>query len=160
MVTTVAAPTTSPCSAVQVFNADYSPLDRVSWRDAISMLVREVALTLEPHDPPRVLHSPTASIELPKSLLLVRYATVPYRRLADHASRAEILARDGHVCQFAGCGTRATTIDHVFPRSRGGDNTWFNLVASCESCNGRKADRTPSEAGMRLVREPFRPPGV
>lgn len=145
---------------VRVFNADFSPLDAVTWQDAVGMLLREVAFALEPHDPPKVLRSPSAEIELPKSMLLVRYAAVPYRRVADHASRSEILRRDAHVCQYAGCGARATTIDHVFPRSRGGGNTWSNLVACCPECNHRKADRTPSEAGMRLIREPFRPAGV
>lgn len=149
-----------PAPVIEVFNADYSPLDRVDWQAAVSMLMREVAYALEPHDPPRVLRSPRAQIELPRSLLLVRYAPVPYRREADHASRSEILTRDGHVCQFVGCGARATTIDHLLPRSRGGGNTWLNLVASCEDCNGSKGNRTPSEAGMRLIREPFRPPDV
>ncbi|KLI09235.1 MULTISPECIES: HNH endonuclease [Mycobacteriaceae] len=148
---------TAPAPAVEVFNADYSLLDRVGWQAAVSMLMREVAYALEAHDPPQVLRSPTAAIELPKSLLLVRYAPVPYRREADHASRAEILTRDANRCQFVGCGGSATTIDHLLPRSRGGGNTWHNLVASCEACNGAKANRTPAEAGMRLVREPFRP---
>ncbi|MGB3485130.1 MAG: HNH endonuclease [Mycobacterium sp.] len=154
MTMTVSAP------AVEVFNADYSLLDRVGWQAAVSMLMREVAYALEAHDPPRLLRSPTAAIELPKSLLLVRYAPVPYRREADHASRAEILSRDGHRCQFVGCVAKATTIDHLLPRSRGGGNTWHNLVAACEGCNGVKGDRTPDEAGMRLVREPFRPTHV
>ncbi|AUN42237.1 HNH endonuclease [Tsukamurella tyrosinosolvens] len=145
---------------VRVFNADYSPLDAVHWQDAVGMMLREVALVLEPHDPPRVLRSPSTVIEVPKSMLLVRYAAVPYRRTADHASRSEILRRDDSTCQYAGCGARATTIDHVFPRSRGGGNTWTNLVACCAECNHRKADRTPAEAGMRLVREPFRPAAV
>lgn len=154
MSTVVAAP------PVRVFNADYSPLDAVHWQDAVGMMLREVAFALEPHDPPRVLRSPSTRIEVPKSMLLVRYAAVPYRRTADHASRSEILRRDGFVCQYAGCGERATTIDHVFPRSRGGGNTWANLVACCTQCNHGKADRTPDEAGMRLVREPFRPSDV
>ena len=145
-----------PTPAVQVFNADYSDHGTISWQDAVSMILREVAHALEVHDPPRLLRSPSTTVELPKSVLLVRYAPVPYRSEADHASRAEILTRDGRRCQFAGCGSVATTIDHLLPRSRGGGNTWHNLVASCESCNGTKADRTPAEAGMRLVRELFR----
>ncbi|MET9325417.1 HNH endonuclease [Tsukamurella sp. NPDC003166] len=151
---------TASAPPVRVFNADYSLLDVVHWQDAVGMLLREVAHALEPHDPPRVLRSPSTEIEVPRSLLLVRYAAVPYRRTADHASRSEILRRDGFECQYAGCAARAATIDHVFPRSRGGGNTWSNLVACCADCNHRKADRTPAEAGMRLVREPFRPAGV
>lgn len=145
---------------IEVFNADYSLLESVGWQAAVSMLMREVAYALEAHDPPRLVRSPKVAIELPKSLMLTRYVHVPYRRDADYASRAEILDRDGNRCQFVGCGARATTVDHLLPRSRGGGNTWHNLVASCEVCNGAKADRTPSEAGMRLVREPFRPSDV
>ncbi|WP_162465059.1 MULTISPECIES: HNH endonuclease [unclassified Mycolicibacterium] len=144
--------------AVQVFNADYSPLDRVDLPAAVSMLMREVAYALESHDPPRMIRSPSTEVEVPKSLMLVRYAPVPYQRDRESASRSEILRRDEHQCQFVGCGARATTIDHVFPRSRGGSVTsWTNQVAACEPCNNSKADRTPEEAGMRLVREPFRP---
>lgn len=147
-----------PAPAIQVFNADYSPMRNVRLSKAISMLMREKAYALEVHDPPRVLRSPSSEIEIPKSLLLARYAPVPYRRDPEFASRAEILRRDGYLCQFVGCGARATTIDHVFPRSRGGaPSTWGNQVGACESCNGRKADRTPEEAGMKLIREPFRP---
>lgn len=151
---------TVPAPVVEVFNADYRLLDRVGYQAAVSMLMREVAHALEGHDPPRLLRSPSTAIELPKSVLLVRYAPVPYRREADHASRAEILTRDAQRCQFVGCGSAATTIDHLLPRSRGGGNTWHNLVAACETCNGAKGDRTPAEAGMRLVREPFRPVDV
>ncbi|MUL80713.1 MULTISPECIES: HNH endonuclease [unclassified Mycolicibacterium] len=150
-----------PAPAVEVFNADYSPLDRVDMQAAVSMLMREVAYALEAHDPPRMLHSPSTAIEVPKSLMLVRYAPVPYRRDRDAASRTEILRRDDHLCQFAGCGAQATTIDHVFPRSRGGSvSSWTNQVAACEPCNNRKAHHTPEEAGMRLLREPFRPAHV
>ncbi|MUM01342.1 HNH endonuclease [Mycolicibacterium sp. CBMA 334] len=132
-----------PAPAVEVFNADYSPLDRVDMQAAVSMLMRSTA------------------IEVPKSLMLVRYAPVPYRRDRDAASRTEILRRDDHLCQFAGCGAQATTIDHVFPRSRGGSvSSWTNQVAACEPCNNRKAHHTPEEAGMRLLREPFRPAHV
>ncbi|MEB3023392.1 MULTISPECIES: HNH endonuclease [Mycolicibacter] len=149
-----------PAPSVSVFNADYSHLTQVDYRAAVSMLVRKVAYALELHDPPRVLRSPSFSIELPRSLMLTDYVHIPYRRLADHASRAEILDRDRRMCQFVGCGARATTIDHLLPRCRGGGNTWDNLVASCADCNGRKGDRTPAEAGMRLIREPFRPASV
>ncbi|AMU26582.1 Probable HNH endonuclease precursor [Mycobacteroides abscessus] len=147
-----------PAPSVRVFNADYSFLDTVRWQDAVGMLLRDVAYALEAHVPPRIVRSPSAEVEVPKSLLLTRYAPVPYRRDPEFASRAEILRRDNYLCQYVGCGAKATTIDHVFPRSRGGaPSTWTNQVGACEPCNGRKADRTPEEAGMKLIREPFRP---
>ena len=63
--------------------------------------------------------------------------------------------RDRHRCAY--CGRRATTVDHVVPRSRGGQDTWLNTVAACAADNHRKADRTPEQAGMRLLVRPFEP---
>lgn len=66
-----------PAPAVRVFNADYSFLDTVRWQDAVGMLLRDVAYALEAHVPPRIVRSPNAEVEVPKSLLLTRYAPVP-----------------------------------------------------------------------------------
>ncbi|BBX37558.1 endonuclease [Mycolicibacterium mageritense DSM 44476 = CIP 104973] len=147
-----------PAPAVQVFNADYSDHGTISWQDAVSMILREAAFVLETHVPPRLVRSPSVAIEVPRSLMLARYVHVPYRRDTEHAARADILARDKHTCAY--CGSRADTYDHVLPRSRGGGDTWFNLVAACGPCNWSKADRTPEEAGMRLLWQPYRPKGV
>lgn len=65
--------------------------------------------------------------------------------------------RDDPEGRWVTCGSSAATIDHVHPESRGGQNTWLNLVAACGSCNSYKDDRTPEEADMLLVREPFVP---
>ena len=144
-----------PAPAVRVFNADYSDHGHISWQDAVGMLMREVAYVLETHSPPRVVHSPTVAIEVPKSLMLARYVHIPYRRDSDRVSRVDILTRDKHTCGY--CGERADTWDHVLPRSRGGAEVWVNMVAACGPCNWAKADRTPEEAGMRLLWEPYRP---
>lgn len=149
--------TLTPAPAVQVFNADYSDHGHIHWQDAVGMLIREAAYVLETHVPPKVVRSPSVEIELPKSLMLSRYVHVPYRRDSDHATRSDILSRDKHTCGY--CGGRADTYDHVLPRSRGGGETWFNLVAACGPCNWSKADRTPQEAAMRLLWEPYRPKG-
>ena len=66
-----------------------------------------------------------------------------------------MFARDGHRCQY--CHRAAENIDHVLPRSRGGEHSWDNVVASCRSCNARKEDRTLAEAGLRLRRAPAAP---
>jgi len=83
-------------------------------------------------------------------------------RSPDHhvpLNRRNLYARDGNKCQY--CGTRFPTselsIDHVLPQSRGGENSWRNLVCACVRCNARKGNRTPREAGMDLIREPHRP---
>lgn len=72
-------------------------------------------------------------------------------------TRDNIFKRDGNACQYCGTTRERMTIDHVFPRSRGGRNTWENLVSACERCNGRKNNRTPDEAKMKLLRRPRRP---
>jgi 5-methylcytosine-specific restriction endonuclease McrA len=93
-------------------------------------------------------------IELPMSVALREYIHIPYKP-ANRVTREGVMRRDGHTCAYC-CG-RADTVDHVLPRSRGGGDNWFNLVAACQSCNGLKGDRTPQEAGMSLIREPFEP---
>jgi 5-methylcytosine-specific restriction endonuclease McrA len=74
-------------------------------------------------------------------------------------NRRNLYARDGNKCQY--CGRRFPTselsIDHVVPQSRGGENSWANLVCACVRCNARKGNKTPPEAGMDLVRTPRRP---
>jgi hypothetical protein len=67
------------------------------------------------------------------------------------------MVRDGGTCQY--CGTRADSIDHVVPRSRGGTHTWDNVVAACRTCNVRKRDRLLHETSMRLRRHPSAPRG-
>jgi 5-methylcytosine-specific restriction endonuclease McrA len=80
-------------------------------------------------------------------------------RLRIRFSRLNIYARDRFVCQY--CGVRFVsedlTFDHVLPRSRGGRTTWENIVTCCCACNARKADQTPEQARMRLVRQPVKP---
>ena len=68
-------------------------------------------------------------------------------------------ARDGFTCQYDGqqYPTEDLTFDHVLPRSRGGRTSWENIVTCCVECNKTKADRTPAEAGMHLLRQPRKP---
>ena len=85
-----------------------------------------------------------------------------YERTPDHVvrlTRRNLLLRDDYQCQYCGArpGVRGLNVDHVVPRSRGGRDTWDNLVISCHTCNLRKGRRTPEEAGMRLTRRPHRP---
>jgi 5-methylcytosine-specific restriction endonuclease McrA len=100
------------------------------------------------------LHSATTAIRVPHVVRLARYVRVPYRRQLPLTRRA-VLARDGHRCVY--CTTRADTIDHVVPRSRGGMNEWTNVVAACARCNHRKGDRLLTEIGWALPRSPMQP---
>ncbi|MDZ7683140.1 MAG: HNH endonuclease [Fodinibius sp.] len=71
-------------------------------------------------------------------------------------SRHNIMKRDSKKCQYCGA-SQNLTIDHVLPKSRGGRDTWENLVTACDTCNVEKGNRTPEEADMPLKRKPFRP---
>ena len=89
------------------------------------------------------------------AVVRLRYMVRTPRRAIATVSRRAVFARDDYRCQY--CGDRADSIDHVLPRSRGGRHEWENLAAACRPCNTRKRDRTPDEAGMRLLR-PCRAP--
>lgn len=139
---------------VEVYNADYRVLSRIPWQEAIRLILRGAVDVVAMHTPTVHVRSPSVTIELPITVALRRYAHIPYRR-ATRATRAGVLKRDGFVCAY--CGGHADTVDHVLPRSRGGGDSWFNLVAACRPCNGRKGDSTPQEVGMSMFREPFEP---
>jgi 5-methylcytosine-specific restriction endonuclease McrA len=101
-----------------------------------------------------MLHSQKLSIHAPSVIRLTEYIHIPFERRS--LSRKNILLRDHSTCQY--CGTQyppsELTLDHVLPRSRGGESAWDNLVACCKRCNHRKGNRTPEESGMHLLRRP------
>ena len=89
-------------------------------------------------------------------MIRLRYfVRVPFHRRSS-LSRRGVFARDGYRCQY--CGSRADSIDHVRPRSRGGPHTWENVVAACRRCNAHKRDRLLSETSFKLRRQPGQPP--
>ncbi len=135
-----------------VLNASYEPLSVVSARRATCLVLSEKAEMLE--DDGIVLHSETLDVAQASVIRLRYMVKVPYVRRGAMSRRA-IFARDEHRCQY--CGGHADSIDHVFPRSRGGGHHWENVAAACKPCNLGKRDRTPEEAGMRLAR-PCRAP--
>jgi 5-methylcytosine-specific restriction endonuclease McrA len=136
-----------------VLNASFEPLSTVSLRRAVVLVLQDKAVVERAHSGMR-LRAASVELPVPQVIRLCRYVRVPFRRRAPW-SRRGVLVRDRHRCAY--CGRRATTVDHVLPRSLGGADTWLNTVASCAADNHRKADRTPEEAGMRLLRRPFEP---
>lgn len=136
-----------------VLNAGYEPLAVVSFKRALVLVMNEKATVIEHvvDDPVRTRRGP---LERPAVIILTRYVRVPMMRQVP-VTRRGVLRRDGHRCGY--CGKAAATIDHVLPRSRGGGDTWENLVAACVRCNNLKGDRTPQEMGWKL-REMPRPP--
>jgi 5-methylcytosine-specific restriction endonuclease McrA len=140
-------------SRALVLNATFEPLAVVELRRAVVLVLSDKAEVLE-HD--GVWHSASASVAVPAVIRLRRYVRVPYRARAP-LTRNGLMARDGGRCQY--CDARATTVDHVMPRSRGGRHRWENVVAACRRCNSRKADRTLAELGWDLPRRPHAPTG-
>ncbi len=96
-------------------------------------------------------------IRVPRVILLIVYDHVPKKEVK--FTRHNIFERDQNTCQYCGrtCDRKDLNLDHVIPRDRGGPTTWENIVCSCIECNTLKANRTPQEAGMRLIRKPKRP---
>lgn len=137
-----------------VLNASYEPLAVVSVRRAIVLILTEKAV-MEHADTERLIRSATRELPTPLVVRLLRFVRVPYRRKVPW-SRGGVLERDARRCAY--CGGRASSIDHIVPISRGGAaRSWLNTVAACLECNQTKADRTPAEAGMRLLVKPFEP---
>jgi 5-methylcytosine-specific restriction endonuclease McrA len=135
-----------------VLNASYEPLSIVSSRRAVCLLLADKAELVECDT--GVVRSATVSVPVP-TVVRLRYMVRVPRRAVTAVSRRAVFARDEYRCQY--CGARADSIDHVMPRSRGGSHVWENLAAACRPCNMKKRDRTPDEAGMRLLR-PCRAP--
>lgn len=105
-------------------------------------------------DPHKRVSTAQESFSFPSVIRLRRYIHLPYHKIV--LSRRNVMKRDDQTCQY--CGRKSDlTLDHVLPRSRGGRDSWENLVTACTRCNVRKGNRTPEEAGMPLKTQPYRP---
>jgi len=139
---------------VLVLNATYEPINVCTLRRAAVLLLKEKAELLERG--PTQLHSESSTISRPVVIRLVTYVKVPRDAHRRKITRRAVFARDSWTCQY--CGSRSNlTVDHVIPRSKGGNSSWENIVASCAPCNRRKGDRTPSQAGMQPRHAPRSP---
>ena len=141
-------------SQVLVLNASYEPLNVCSVRRAHVLVFKGKAEVLEKHELP--LRSATDTFARPHVIRLVTYVRVP-RAAQRKISRRALFARDQWSCGYCGTSGGRLTLDHVVPRSRGGDSVWENVVTACAPCNLRKGDRLPEEAAMILRHSP-RPP--
>lgn len=146
-------------------NASYEPLEMIPIKRAIRLVTDGNAEIVET-DGTRVIRSENEEIPCPSVIRLVRFVHVP-RKFRRTVNNTFLMARDAYSCQY--CGRHRSefrqreflTRDHVIPQSRferkEDSNTWDNCVAACNTCNHRKADRTPREAGMPLVSKPTVP---
>jgi 5-methylcytosine-specific restriction endonuclease McrA len=139
---------------VLVLNASYEPLNVCSTRRAHVLVWKGKAEVVERYDEP--LRTSTNTYVRPHVIRLVSYVRVP-RSVKRRISRRALFARDGWRCVYCGDGTSRLTLDHVVPRSRGGDSVWENVVTSCATCNHKKGNRLLHEVHMELRVHP-RPP--
>jgi 5-methylcytosine-specific restriction endonuclease McrA len=141
---------------VLLLNSTYEPLTALPMRRAVIMLMCGKADVV--HDDPSgpVIHSATRTIVVPSVIRLRSFVRVPYRARVP-MTRAALMHRDRFRCAY--CGAKADTVDHVVPRSRGGEHSWENCVAACATCNHRKADHMLAELGWALRSVPLPPKG-
>lgn len=135
-----------------MLNATFEPLSVVSERRAVVLVLDRKADVV--HDTGAVLHSARLEVVVPSVIRLRAFVRVPYRWRAP-LNRRSVFARDEYRCQY--CGDPAESIDHVIPRSKGGEHSWENVVAACRPCNVRKRDRLLHETSMVLRTSPTAP---
>jgi hypothetical protein len=108
--------------------------------DRVRQVIEEGIIARQVHTEEPVIVQLLANVRVPRMIL--------------RPTRANIMLRDEETCQYCGKHSRDLTLDHVLPRSRGGQSTWENLVACCRACNGRKGNRLLKDAGMHLIKQP------
>jgi hypothetical protein len=126
-----------PDKSVLVLNSSYEPINITNWKRAVVLLLKQKAQVLSK----RVIR-------------LLTYVKIPLSKMVLHRpSKSMIYKRDKHKCQYCGS-TKNLTIDHIVPKSRGGQDTWENLVVACSTCNTKKGDLLLEQTGMKLVKNP------
>jgi len=139
---------------VLVLNQSYEPITVCSPQKAMVMLFLTKAEMVAANDG-KVIRTINNAYPLPSVIRLSNYIRVPYKKIV--LTRRNILRRDNNQCQYCGSKKYLLTIDHIIPKSRGGEDSWENLVAACVNCNNKKGNQTPEEAGMALIHKPMKP---
>lgn len=139
--------------AILILNADYTPINMASLKKGYNLIYKGKAevLASEVNHP---MNTDSCELERPVVIRLLKYVVLPYKKL--NLSKVNILKRDNYTCVY--CGSKKDlTLDHLIPKSKGGQNTWTNLVTACFPCNHKKGARTPEEAGMIVNSKPIVP---
>ena len=138
---------------VLVLNQDYSPLTICTTNRAfVLVFLQKAELITEAIN--SALRTVTTAYPMPAVIRLNRYIQIPYKGVV--LTRHNIFKRDGFKCQYCGNG-KDLTLDHLIPKSRGGNSTWYNLITACRRCNTKKGEFMPEEIGMSIKRKPYRP---
>lgn len=141
---------------VLLLNSNEKPLHITSWKRALVLLIKGKAQCVK-HIQNAEDYINIENQNIPRVIKMNYNVAVPDKELP--FCRENVFIRDDFTCQY--CGKKfpfsELTLDHVFPKSRRGPEIWENMVACCKECNQYKADRTPKEAGMKLLKRPIRP---
>jgi 5-methylcytosine-specific restriction endonuclease McrA len=139
---------------ILVLNYSYEPLQFCNAKRAIVMILSERAESIESDG--QIVRSPNNSFELPAVIRVLKMVKKS-RRKSIAFNRKNILRRDNYTCQYCGDVDNVLTVDHIYPKSRGGKSNWINVVIACKPCNLKKGNLTPTEKGMQLIKQPFKP---
>jgi 5-methylcytosine-specific restriction endonuclease McrA len=157
---------------VLVLSSTYEPINQVSWERAMTLLLGDHSGKMTRKGSKRLTSALVEVIEeytdwdvrterrVYKVPAVIRFLDDAFHRRAGlRFSRENVYGRDKGRCQYCGAAVNKSefTYDHVIPRAQGGHTRWENVVVSCLSCNQRKGNRTPAQAGMRLLATPERP---
>lgn len=143
-------------SRVLLLNSENQPLRICSWKRALVLILKGKAQCAQSIQNIEDMIN-IDNVSIPRVIRLNYEVAVPQQGLS--FSKENIYVRDNYTCQY--CGEKFSykdlTLDHVYPKSRLGPDIWENIVTCCKECNQYKADKTPKEAGMKLLRRPYRP---
>lgn len=140
---------------VLALSSNYEPVGTISWEKAINLIFTDKVLTVGEYE--EEIHSPSICMKLPS---VVVYKNSKWRKVNSvRFSRRNVWLRDEGRCQYCSrrVSLKAFTLDHINPRSRGGQTTWTNVVACCYDCNQKKGDKTLKEACMQLQKQAIKP---
>jgi len=140
---------------VLVLNQSYEPINVCGAKRAIKMSLLGKAEVVESGE--FEIRSETSQFFLPSVIRLKKYVYLKIRKKKVPFSKKNVLRRDQFTCQYCGSSDGEMTLDHIYPRSKGGESTWKNVVCSCRVCNARKGNCLPEEIGMVLISKPTQP---
>jgi 5-methylcytosine-specific restriction endonuclease McrA len=136
-----------------ILNSNYTHLKIVSWKRGLKLLMADKVHAIEFYQDYEILSVSGEIFKVPKVIVLKKYVKLPDRMY--RPNRRNIFLRDNYTCMYCGkqLESHELSVDHIMPKSRGGKETWENLVTACKTCNCMKGDKTPKEANMILLRD-------
>jgi len=135
-----------------ILNSNYTHLTVVSWKRGLRLLMSDKVIPIDFYEGYELISAGGDVYQLPRTVVLKKYVKLPDRMY--RPNRRNIFLRDNYSCAYCKkqLNTEELSIDHILPKSRGGKDTWDNLITACKTCNCAKGDRTPEEAGMEINR--------